>query len=222
MTKLALAVTALLTLGALPAHADTITTQLTAQAGSTRIDAGMAVTITGRLTKAPGTTPIAGAQVPLSFCNDDFCGEAGVAPVTDANGRYRATVTPIRSGHYHADYLPADAVLAASSADTANIVVLQPAKITSFTAARDTAGKVATTGTIDFPGFTPSPIPVRIQYLSGSGCWTTATTIEAAWNGTTFAFSSSTGHPAPGVWRAFYPGTPDFVHSATSKPTFVR
>ncbi|WP_410626742.1 hypothetical protein [Amycolatopsis sp. cmx-8-4] len=213
-----------LTLSALPATATTAApaaTKLTAQAGSTRVDAGTPVTISGRLTSA--AKPVAGVTVGIAYCTDDFCGEFDAQPVTDANGRYRATVTPVRSGHYRADFLPADETLDAASASTADIVVLQPAKITSFTAARGADGAITAQGTIDFPRFTPPAIPVKIEYLAaGSLCWTTAATAEAQWNGSAFGFSATAQLRGPGIWRASYAGVPDEFHAATSGFVLVR
>ncbi|MEA5366809.1 hypothetical protein VA596_45265 [Amycolatopsis sp., V23-08] len=216
---------AVLTLSALPATAattaDPAVTKLTAQAGSTRVDAGTPVTISGRLTSA--AKPVAGVTVGIAYCTEDFCGEFDAQPVTDANGRYRATVTPIRSGHYRADFLPADETLAAASASTADVVVIQPAKITSFTAARGADGTITAAGTIDFPRFTPPSIPVKVEYLAaGSVCWTTAATVEAQWNGSAFGFSATAQLRGPGVWRASYAGVADEFHSATSGFVLVR
>ncbi|MCR6487370.1 hypothetical protein M8542_31525 [Amycolatopsis sp. OK19-0408] len=210
-----------LTLSALPAAADPVATKLTAQASSTRVDAGAGVTISGRLTS--GAKPVAGVPVGIAYCTDDFCGEFDAQPVTDASGRYRATVTPVRAGHYRADFLPADETLAPASASTADIVVLQPAEITSFTATRAADGTIAVSGVIGFARFTPPAIPVRIEYLArGSACWTTAATVDAQWTGSAFGFSGSTQLRGPAVWRAVYAGVPDQFHAATSSPVFVR
>lgn len=210
-----------LTLSALPAAADPAATELTAHASSTRVDAGTPVTISGRLTSA--AKPVAGVTVGIAYCTGDFCGEFAVQPVTDANGRYRATVTPIRSGHYRADFLPADQTLAPANASTADIVVIQPAQITSFTATRAADGSITASGTIAFPRFTPPAIPVRIEYLTaGSPCWTTAATVDAQWTGSAFGFSATAQPAGPGVWRAVYAGVPDQFHAATSQAVFVR
>ncbi|RSM38856.1 hypothetical protein DMA12_31805 [Amycolatopsis balhimycina DSM 5908] len=219
------AAAAVLTLTALPASADASTdpaaTKLTAQASSTRVDAGTPVTITGRLTSA--AKPVAGVTVGIAYCTDDFCGEFDAQPVTDANGRYRATVTPVRSGHYRADFLPADETLAPADASTAGIVVIQPAEFTSFTATRAADGTITASGTLGFPRFTPPAIPVRIEYLTaGARCWTTAATVEAQWTGTAFGFSASAQLPGAGVWRAVYAGVPDQFHPAASQAVFVR
>lgn len=215
------AAAAVLTLTSLPAMADPATTELTAKPSSTRVDAGTPVTITGRLTSA--AKPVAGVTVGIAYCTDDFCGEFDAQPVTDANGRYRATVTPVRSGHYRADFLSADETLAPADASTADIVVIQPAKITSFTAVRGADGVITAAGTLDFPRFTPSAVPVRIEYLAaGSPCWTAAATVEAQWNGSAFGFSATAQLRGPGVWRAVYTGVPDEFHSATSGLVFVR
>ncbi|MFJ7212989.1 hypothetical protein [Amycolatopsis sp. NPDC098790] len=210
-----------LTLSALPAAADPAVTKLTAQTSSTRVDAGTPVTISGRLTSA--AKPVAGVTVGIAYCTDDFCGEFDAQPVTDANGRYRATVTPVRSGHYRADFLPADEVLAPANASTADVVVVQPAEFTSFTATRAADGTITASGTLGFPRFTPPAIPVRIEYLTaGSPCWTTAATVEAQWTGSAFGFSAAAQVRGPGVWRAVYAGVPDQFHAAVSRVVFVR
>jgi hypothetical protein len=218
------AAAAVVTLGALPASATTAEpapTKLTVQADTARIDAGRTVTITGKLTS--GAKPVGGVTVGISYCTDDFCGEFDTQPVTDPAGRYRATVTPVRSGHYRADFIPADDTLQPAGATTANIVVLQPSAISSFSAGRATAETVAVNGTIDFPRFTPATIPVLIEYLApGSPCWTTAATVEAQWNGTTFAFSGTGQLQTRGLWRARYAGVSDEFHAATSAQVFVR
>jgi hypothetical protein len=225
ITLVSIAAAAVTTAVALPASAGTAPARLTASVSSTAVDAGRSVIITGTLTAPAGSgwRPVSGAEVPVSFCIDDFCGEPVATPVTDASGRYRTSVTPFRTGTYHLAHLTADPSVADATADTPKITVLQPSDFTGFTAARDSAGKVAVAGTVEFPGnFTPSPIPVQIQYLGqGSPCFTTVATADAEWNGTTFTFSASADQSHPGIWRAFYAGTPDFFHSATSKATLV-
>ncbi|MET8852747.1 hypothetical protein [Amycolatopsis sp. NPDC004625] len=215
------AAAAVLTLGALPASADPAGTQLSARASSTRVDAGTPITISGRLTSA--AKPVAGVTVGIAYCTDDFCGEFDAQPVTDADGRYRATVTPVRSGHYRADFLPADETLAPANASTADVVVIQPAEFTSFTATRAADGTVTASGTLGFPRFTPPAIPVRIEYrTAGSACWTTAATVDAQWTGSAFGFSAAAPVPGPARWRAVYAGVPDQFRSATSQAVFVR
>ncbi|MEV6911165.1 hypothetical protein [Amycolatopsis sp. NPDC051071] len=218
-----IAAAALLTAGAVPAAATEVQpSTLTTTSGSTKIDAGKTVTISGKLTKADAT-PIAGAEVGISFCFNGFCGEHQAKPVTDAAGVYRATLTPIRTGNYHAGFFSADPAIANSGADTAKIVVLHPAKLTSFDAVRGADKVVFASGTIDFPGqYTAYPITVEFQYFSlGTHRWTTVSTVDAAWNGTTWAFSMSATHKKPGVWRAFYAGAPEMFHSAGSDLVFV-
>ncbi|MFI9455139.1 hypothetical protein [Amycolatopsis sp. NPDC052450] len=218
-----IAAAALLTAGAVPASATEVQpSTLTTTAGSTRIDAGQSVTISGKLTKADAT-PIAGAEVGISFCFNGFCGEAQAKPVTDTTGVYSATLTPIRTGNYHADFFSTDPSIANSRADTPKIVVLHPAAITSFAAGRGADKAVTASGTIEFPGrYTANPIPVDLQYFSlGTYRWTTAATVEATWNGTTWAFATSAEHRKPGVWRAFYAGAPEMFHPAASNLVFV-
>lgn len=218
-----IAVAALLTAGAMPATAAEVQpSTLTATTSSTKIDAGKTVTISGKLTKADAT-PIAGAEVGISFCFNGFCGEAQAKPVTDATGAYSATLTPIRTGNYHADFFSTDPSIANSRADTPKIVVLHPVAITSFAAGRGADKAVTASGTIEFPGrYTANPIPVELQYFSFSTYrWTTAATVDAAWNGTTWAFAASAEHRKPGAWRAFYAGSPEMFHSAASDLVFV-
>ncbi|AUI60814.1 hypothetical protein [Amycolatopsis sp. BJA-103] len=218
-----IAAAALLTAVAVPATAAEVQpSTLTTTTSSTKIDAGKTVTISGKLKKADAT-PIAGAEVGISFCFNGFCGEAQAKPVTDAAGAYSATLTPIRTGNYHADFFSTDAAVANSQADTPKIVVLHPAKITSFAAGRGAAKAVTGSGTIDFPGqYTANPIPVELQYFSFSTYrWTTAATVDATWNGTTWAYAASAEHRKPGVWRAFYAGTPEMFHAAASDLVFV-
>ncbi|WP_414940866.1 hypothetical protein [Amycolatopsis sp. cmx-11-51] len=218
-----IAAAALLAAGAVPATAAEVQpSTLTTTASSTKIDAGNSVAISGKLTKADAT-PIAGAEVEISFCFNGFCGEAQAKPVTDATGVYRATLTPIRTGNYHADFFSTDPAIANSRADTPQIVVLHPAKITSFAAGRDAAKAVTASGTIDFPGqYTANPIPVELQYFSFSTYhWTMVSTVDATWNGTTWAFSMTAAHKKPGAWRAFYAGAPEMFHTAASDLVFV-
>ncbi|WP_340687316.1 hypothetical protein LCL61_14560 [Amycolatopsis coloradensis] len=218
-----IAAAALLTAGAVPATAaEAQPSTLTTTTSSTKIDAGQTVTISGKLTKADAT-PIAGAEVGISFCFNGFCGEAQAKPVTDAAGAYSATLTPIRTGNYRADFFSTDPSIANSGADTAKIVVLHPAKITSFAAGRDAARAVTGSGTIEFPGrYTANPIPVELQYFSFSTYrWTTAATVTATWNGTTWAFAASAEHRKPGAWRVFYAGAPEMFHAAASDLVFV-
>ncbi len=223
LVAVTVAAAALLTAGAVPASAAEVQpSTLTAFTGDTRIDAGKTVTISGKLTKSDAT-PIAGAEVGISFCFNGFCGEAQAKPVTNAAGVYTAKLTPIRTGNYHADFFSTDPAIANAVADTSKIVVLHPAKITSFTAARGADKVVAGSGTIDFPGqYTAYPIPVELQYFSFSTYrWTAVATADAAWNGTTWAFSASAEHRKPAVWRASYAGAPEMFHSAGSALAFV-
>lgn len=217
------AAAALLTAGAVPASAAEVQpSTLTTTSSSTEIDAGKTVTISGKLTKADAG-PIAGAEVGISFCFNGFCGEHQAKPVTDATGAYSATLTPIRTGNYRADFVSTDPAIANSRADTPKIVVLHPATITSFDATRGAGKLVAASGTIEFPGrYTANPITVAIQYFSFSTHhWTTATTVNAAWNGTTWTFAASAEHRTPGIWRAFYAGAPEMFHAAASDLVFV-
>ncbi|MEU3621914.1 hypothetical protein BS329_02670 [Amycolatopsis coloradensis] len=218
-----IAAAALLTAGAVPASAvEAQPSTLTTTTGSTKIDAGKTVTISGKLTKADAT-PIAGAAVSISFCFNGFCGEAQATPVTDAAGVYSAKLTPIRTGNYHADFFSTDPAIGNSGADTPKIVVLHPAKITSFAAGRGADKAVTASGTIDFPGrYTANPIPVELQYFSFSTYrWTSVSTVDATWNGTTWAFATSADHRKPGAWRAFYAGAPEMFHPAGSDLVFV-
>ncbi|MFD9962321.1 hypothetical protein [Amycolatopsis sp. NPDC058986] len=127
-----LATIAAVTLGTLPANADAAITTLTASADRTRIDAGQSLTVSGTLTRATadGAQPVASATIGIAYCPaPSFCGEFVAKPVTDAAGHYEASVSPVRSGSYRADFLPADGTLAKATATTAQITVLQPASI---------------------------------------------------------------------------------------------
>ncbi|GAA4547365.1 hypothetical protein [Amycolatopsis samaneae] len=221
-----LATIAALALGAAPASAAADTTTLTASADRTRIATGQSVTISGTLTRntAEGARPVASATIGIAYCpTPDFCGEFVARPVTDTAGRYRASVSPIRSGSYRADFLPTDATLGRASATTAPITVVQTASIPAFTATRGADGTISAKGTIAFARFTPPSIPVEIQYFSTKTWrWTTATTAVASWNGSGFAFAATTDRPGWGLWRAHYAGVPDQFTPATSDLVLVR
>jgi hypothetical protein len=202
-------------------------TRITVVLSSTKVKAGQSVTVSGRLTwlSRDGWQPLANQQVGVLFCfSQVYCNPVDY-PFTDADGRYSVTTTPYSTGYFSVGATPNDPFQAWVT-NQADIIVLQPAVISDFTAARDEAGHVVASGHINFPGsFTPGSIPVQLQFSrTGTEGWTTKATFDAGswWDGTGYAFTATMDEPRSGYWRAFYAGTPDFFDSAVSAAIRVQ
>jgi hypothetical protein len=204
----------------LPVGIDPAATYATLKVSKARVNAGTSVTLSGQFMwrSKDGWTPLANAQFGVLFCVSEWYCPTSEYPTTDAEGRYRVEVTPWQTGYYQVSMRPDDPFLATAFAK-ADVVVLQPAEFSEFTAVRTAEGNVAVNGTMSFGNFSPGTTPVQIQYSpTGNGGWTTMTTVQADGG---YNFSATVEQGESGYWRAYYAGQTDFFQSAVSAKVHV-
>jgi len=193
-----------------------------------RVNSGEPVTISGRYQfKADDVWhSVPNHYVAVQLCIDPDCVYGSYDYVyTDANGEFNITLVPNQTGYYRIGTYNEDPFITTETYARFDMVVLQKADLTSFDAQRDTDGKVAIVGHLQFGNFTPSPAPVEIQFSpTGNGDWTTQTTVDASRGPSEsggYLFRTTIDETRPGYWRAVYRGVPDAYQSDISGSVFV-
>ncbi|MEV4267656.1 hypothetical protein [Kribbella sp. NPDC049584] len=202
-------------------------TRFTIDVTPRQVKLGQPVTISGRLTwRSPdGWRPLPNRRFGLLECDGpDQCPVIVDVPATDADGRFSVTSVPYATGYYQVGFVGQDESgqpdpFLSQVLSTAPVAVLQPARFSDFTAARNESGQVVASGHLTFDNYTPAFIPVQVQYRApgGSSSWVTVADIDNAnWDGTGYGFSATVDEQAGGLWRAYYPGQAQQFQTAVS------